>query len=91
MAHSSNYASKEYLDRSYVWGLYRLLPSFGYFSIEINHDGNTETLEFSKNTEEETGRKQLFDLLGRFPDSYRNIESEFAFGFGFDLNVKVTV
>ncbi len=83
--------TKEYLGRSYIWGLYRLLPSFGYFSIEVQDEENVENLAFSKNTDEESGRQQLFDLLGRFPDFYRKVESEFNFGFGFDLKVKVTI
>ena len=83
--------TKEYLGRSYIWGLYNLLPSFGYFSIEINDDGHVEILDFSKNTDEESGKKQLFNLLGRHPDFYGKVDAEFNFGFGFDLKVKVTV
>ena len=82
---------KEYLGRSYIWGLYNLLPSFGYFFIEISDDEKVETLDFSKNTDEESSKKQLFDLLGKYPDFYRKVEAEFNFGFGFDLKVKVTV
>ncbi len=87
----TQYETTDYLGRSYIWGLYRLLPSFGYFSIEISDDEHTETLDFSKNTDEESGKKQLFDLLGKYPDSYHKVEAEFDFGFAFDLKIKVTV
>lgn len=83
--------TKEHLGRSYIWDLYRLLPSFGYFFIEIKDEENVETLDFSKNTDDESGKQQLFDLLGRFPDFYHKVEAEFDFGFGFDLKVRVTV
>lgn len=87
-------ATKDHLERSYVWALYNMLPDFGYFSIEIVDYSEGEIIDelsFSKNTEGEEGRKDLFRLLGNYPDTFRKLESEFDFGFGFDLRIRVFI
>ncbi len=85
-------STTEYLGKSYVWALYNMLPGFGFFKIEMIDSGNGEicdSLEFSKNTDEKAGHKELAALLRRYPDDYRKLETQFDFGFGFDLCVKV--
>ena len=86
----------DYLGRSYVWGLYNMLPEFGFFSIEIidyinDEDVVVDSLECSRNTEDELGRKGLYELLGKYPDRYSKVDAEFLYGFGFDLKVRVYV
>ena len=85
--------TNEYLGKSYVWALYDMLPSYGYFKIDVI-DSVTEDvkdhLEFSKNTDEKDGKKRLHSLLEQHPDNYRKLESKFDFGFGFDLYVRVS-
>ncbi len=91
MTNKDNFETIEDLGRRQIWGLYRMVPSFGNFAIEISDGERTETLEFSKNTDAEFGEKQLFSLLGKFPETYRKVEAEFEYGFGFILRVRVTV
>lgn len=82
----------EYLGKSYVWALYNILPDFGFFKIEMINSYTGEicdSLEFSKNTDEKEGHKELAALLRRYPDYYHKLETQFNFGFGFDLSVKV--
>ncbi|MCR5511928.1 MAG: hypothetical protein K6F54_13425 [Lachnospiraceae bacterium] len=84
----------EYLGRSYVWALYDMLPSCGLFAIEFieyidEEDVIVDSLTFSRNTEDEAGRKALFELLGKYPGSFCKVDAEFVYGFGFDLKVRV--
>ena len=84
----------DYLGRCYVWALYDMLPSFGLFAIEfIDHideeDVIVDSLTFSRNTEDEAGRRRLYELLGKYPDRYIKVDAEFVYGFGFDLKVRV--
>ncbi len=82
----------EYLGKSYIWALYNMLPGFGFFKIEMidSCSGDIcDSLEFSKNTDEKEGQKKLMALLVHYPDNYHKLETQFDFGFGFDLYVKV--
>ena len=86
--------TSDYLGRSYVWSLYKMLPEFGLFAIEIidyidGEDVVVDSLIFSRNTEDESGRDRLYELLGKYPDRYNKVDAEFVYGFGFDLKVRV--
>lgn len=91
MANKDNFETIENLGRRQIWGLYRMVPSFGNFEIEISDGERTEALEFSKNIDAESGEKQLYSLLGKYPETYREVEVEFKYGFGFILRVRVTI
>ncbi len=88
----------EYLGRSQIWGLYNMLP-FGLFEIEIIDNSYEEEkvldslsiVRNADNPDSDAGRKQLFNLLGRYQDFFVRVEAEFVFGFGFDLKVKAYV
>ncbi len=91
MANKDNFETIENLGRKQIWGLYRMVPSFGNFEIEISDSERFEVLEFSKNTDAESGEKRLYSLLGKYPETYRKVEAEFEYGFGFILRVKVNI
>ncbi len=91
MTNKDSFKDIENLGRRQIWGLYRMVPSFGNFEIEISDGEHSEVLEFSKNTDAESGEKQLFSLLGKFPETYRKVEAEFKYGFGFVLRVRVAI
>ncbi len=66
MEKTCEHATKDYLGRSYIWALYKMLPGFGYFVMEIidSRDGEVlEDIEFSKNSEAEEGIRKLYELL----------------------------
>ena len=91
MTYKDNVETVEFLGRSHIWGLYRMVPYFGNFRIEISNSERSESLEFSKNTDAKAGEKQLYGLLGEFPETYSKVEATYKYGFGFLLTVKVTV
>ena len=80
----------EQLDRTYIWNLLYMLPGFGFFELEIRDgDDMVDTLRFSRNTDDASGRKALYVLLGKYPHPFNSIKAEFNYGFGFDLKVCV--
>lgn len=83
---------KDYLCRDYIWELFRILPTFGFFELEIV-DGKevVDHLAFSRNTDDEAGKKELFHILGKYPDLMRRIDADFQCGFGFDLKITAYV
>lgn len=86
-----------YPDPSMIWSLYHLLADYGFFSIEFLSEQNgalLDKIQFSKKDarEREMGEKRLFGILGKYTmDGYRKVECDFAWGFGYDLHIRVFV
>lgn len=87
----------DYLGRTYIWELYRMLPIFALISIEIRKpDGDeyevVDTLTFQRTKEDEDKCKEaLYELLGKYSEDYSKVTAEFEYGFGFACKIRVYV
>ncbi len=87
----------DYLGRTYIWELLRMLPIFALISVEIfGPDGDEyeimDTLTFQRTQEEEDKCKNaLYELLGKYSESYSRVIAEFEYGFGFVCKIRVYV
>ena len=87
----------DYLGRTYIWELMRMLPSFALISIEIRKpDGDeyevVDTLTFQRTQEDEAKcRNALYELLGKYSEDYSRVIAEFEYGFGFACKIRVYV
>ena len=87
----------DYLGRSHIFELFRMLPTCALFAIEMHqYDGDEDvlkdTLTFQRTEDDDAGcRKALFELLGRYPEYYSRVLVDFEFGFGFDCKIRVYI
>ena len=80
-----------------VWELYRIVPDYVYFGIDVissDNDAVIESLRFSKNDEHERkqGQKNMYALLGRYSMiGYRKINLEWVWGLGSEAIIQIVV
>lgn len=93
----NNISKNEYPSSSTVWALYRLLPDYVIFGIEVIREcDNTviESLEFCKNDEQEKklGQKQMYSLLRRCAKyEYYSINFKWRWGLGSDAIIQIVL
>jgi hypothetical protein len=85
----------EYPNPTTVWNLYRLLPDYVNFKIEIisrYENCVKDSLNFVKDNGRNVGEKEMYVLLGKYTKcGYRSINFDWQWGLGSDAVIQIVV